>query len=100
MFGEAVYKLCKMTTNDFLSVVYSSFTHVVFAVEKFQAAFLLLRYFGSAATYLNPESTRYSGMYTMEFDPVGNLLGATFRVSLSLASVPEHIHLLYVHIQR
>ena len=63
-------------------IVYSSFTHVVFAVEKFQAAFLLLRYFGSAATYLNPESTRYSGMYTMEFDPVGNLLGATFRTYL------------------
>jgi myosin-18 len=55
-------------------------THAI--LEKFQAAFILLRSFGSAATYLNPESTRFHGMYTMEFDAVGNLQGATVKTYL------------------
>ena len=50
------------------------------AVEKFQAAFILLRSFGSAATYLNPESTRFTGVYTVEYDALGSLQGATFKV--------------------
>lgn len=49
-------------------------------MEKFQAAFILLRSFGSAATYLNPESTRFTGVYTVEYDALGSLQGATFKV--------------------
>ena len=45
---------------------------------------MLLLSFANAATLLNPHATRVTLLYSMEFDPSGNLLGMTIRVSVSM----------------
>ena len=49
--------------------------------EKLKAIDVLLLSFANAATLLNPHATRVTLLYTMDFDPSGNLLGMTIRVS-------------------
>ena len=51
--------------------------------EKLKAIDVLLLSFANAATLLNPHATRVTLLYTMEFDPSGNLLGMTIRVSVT-----------------
>lgn len=58
---------------------------------KLDAVELLLHSFGSAATFLNPQATRCSYLYSLEFDPSGTLVAAAVRVrkSWKLCSVKE-----------
>ena len=50
--------------------------------DKLKAIDVLLLSFANAATLLNPHGTRVTLLYSMEFDPSGNLLGMTIRVSI------------------
>lgn len=50
---------------------------------KLDAVELLLHSFGSAATFLNPQATRCSYLYSLEFDPSGTLVAAVVRVRRS-----------------
>lgn len=58
---------------------------------KLDAVELLLHSFGSAATFLNPQATRCSYLYSLEFDPSGTLVAAAVRVrrSWKLCNVGE-----------
>ena len=42
---------------------------------------LLLHTFTGAASFLNPQATRCSCLYSLEFDPAGFLTAASVRVS-------------------
>ena len=53
---------------------------------------MLLLSFANAATLLNPRATRVTLLYSMEFDPSGNLLGMTIRVSVSIYMCYLHMH--------
>jgi len=49
---------------------------------KLDAVELLLHSFGSAATFLNPQATRCTYLYSLDFDPSGTLLAAAVRTFL------------------
>ncbi len=48
---------------------------------RLDAVELLLHSFGSAATFLNPQATRCSCLYTLDFDPSGTIVSASVKVS-------------------
>ena len=47
---------------------------------KLDAVQLLLHAFTSASTFLNPQATRCSVLYSLEFDSIGSLTAASARV--------------------
>eukprot|EP00731_Ephydatia_muelleri_P023185 Em0015g768a len=53
--------------------------HAVVTSAKLDAVELLLHSFGSASTFLNPQATRCSCLYSLEFDPAGLICGATVK---------------------
>ena len=55
---------------------------ILFLDSKLDAVQLLLHTFTSAATFLNPQATRCSCLYSMEFDSSGSLTAASVRVSV------------------
>ena len=93
VWSSAVHTVGRSINDEVCQFRYVSY--FLLLVEKFQASFILLRSFGSATTYLNPESTRFHGMYVMEFDALGHLLGANVKVTLSLACACVCV---YVHV--
>ena len=58
---------------------------------------MLLLSFANAATLLNPHATRVTLLYSMEFDPSGNLLGMTIRVSVLFTCAHLCVHTLCVY---
>ena len=58
---------------------------------RLDAVELLLHSFGSAATYLNPQATRCTCLYTLGFDPSGTVVSASVKVA-----TPVHVS-VYTH---
>ena len=76
------YEYCTCTLQSlslYQSIIIT--VHVIVVGPKMDAVQLLLHTFTGGATFLNPQATRCSCLYSLEFDSSGFLTAASVRVS-------------------
>ena len=71
-----------MYNQTYMYMYIHVYDYILFLDSKLDAVQLLLHTFTSAATFLNPQATRCSCLYSMEFDSSGSLTAASVRVSI------------------
>ena len=71
-----------MYNQTYMYMYIHVYDYIFFLDSKLDAVQLLLHTFTSAATFLNPQATRCSCLYSMEFDSSGSLTAASVRVSI------------------
>ena len=80
-------RLCNTTSIFVLSVKFGKILNLVFdlqilTIEKINALFTVLEAFGNSRTHMNSNATRFTQLFSLDFDQSGQIASASLQVNL------------------